>query len=322
MQGINPGQAGGNYSIYEMQVYGIPAVTCAPPTGLSASNQSSNNVLAGWQPVGNATGYTIEYRNVGVNTWNVLSGNMNSVTLPALSCGYDYLYQVASTCPGGVQSVYTAPIGFSTPACSVNCPPLPTRWTSSDIGNVGVAGSACYLAPYLVYITQGSGSDIGGNADAFRYAYFTLVGNDEIIMRVASLDAANTANKAGIMIRESTDPGSRNAFIALTSGQGETFQYRTTTGGATSGSFNSAPKPPYWVRLLKTGSVYAGYMSADGSTWIKVGSSVDLGFGSGSNAVYAGLAITSHNNALTSTALQDYFSQSVPLPGHPAPFYG
>lgn len=313
MLGVTPGTVGGFYALFEMEVYGTPTVTCAPPGGFSTTNQPDGSVLLNWQAVGNATGYTIQYRNVSVTDWTTITSNTNSVTLPALSCGYDYLYQVASTCTGGQQSAYSSPGGFSTPTCPANCPPLPTRWSSADIGNIGIAGSACYLSQYLVYLLKGSGSDIGGTADAFRYAYFTIAGDDQIVARVAAQDATDPNNKAGIMIRENTSAGSRNAYIGITSGNGAFFQYRSATGGSTTTNTVAGPKAPYWVKLVKSGPNFAGYISSNGTSWAQVGPIINLGFGA-ITATYGGYAITSHNNTVLSSANFDNFSQSTPSP--------
>jgi len=313
MQGITPGTVGGFYALFEMEVYGTATVTCAPPGGFSSTGQSDGSELLNWQAVGNATGYSIQYRNVSVPDWTTINSNTNSVVLPALSCGYDYLYQVASTCTGGQQSAYSTPMGFSTPACPANCPPLPTRWSSADIGNVGVAGSACYLTQFLAYIVKGSGSDIGGTADAFRFAYFSVAGDDQIVARVSGQDATDPNNKAGIMIRENSSVGSRNAFIGITHSQGAVFQYRTTTNGTTTVNTVAGPKVGYYVKLVKSGSNFAGYYSSNGTAWTQLGPVVNLGFGA-TTAVSGGYAVTSHSNTTLSTADFDNFSQSTPSP--------
>ncbi|MBV9963092.1 MAG: T9SS type A sorting domain-containing protein, partial [Parafilimonas sp.] len=66
-------------------------------------------------------------------------------------------------------------------------------------------------------------------------------------------------------------------------------------------------KAPYWLKLVISGSTYTAYVSPDGLTWTKVGNTVDAGFGNGS-PVYAGLAITSHDNTVLSTAHVDNYS--------------
>ncbi|HVU55411.1 MAG TPA: discoidin domain-containing protein [Puia sp.] len=315
MQGITPGTVGGFYALLEMEVYGAPTVTCAPPGGFTATGQSDGSELLNWPAVANASGYSIQYRNVSVSDWTTISSSTNSIVLPALSCGYDYLYQVASTCGTGQQSAYSAPTGFSTPTCPADCPPLPTRWSSADIGTVGMAGSACYLSQFLVYLLKGSGSDIGGTADAFRFAYVSVVGDDQIVARIASQDATDPNNKAGIMFRENNSVGARNAFIGITHSQGAVFQYRSATGGSTTvyTATGANIKAPYWVKLVKSNNSYAGYISSNGMSWTQVGPVINLGFGA-TAAVSGGYAITSHNNTMASSANSDNFSQSTPAP--------
>ena len=177
---------------------------------------------------------------------------------------------------------------------------------------MGLAGSACY--DNGVFELKGSGSDIWDTEDQFRFAHQTLIGNGEIVARVVDQDATNQWNKVGIMARESLTPGSRHAFIALTSGNGAAFQDRTITDGYSDNS-NTGPgiKAPYWLKLKISGTTYTGYASPDGFNWTQIGSPVNAGFGNGI-PIYAGLAITSHDNALLSTAHIDNYNLSGALP--------
>jgi hypothetical protein len=179
---------------------------------------------------------------------------------------------------------------------------LPTRWSTLDIGDVDAAGSACFNNG--VYTLRGSGNDIWDTQDGFRFAYKTFVGDGEVSARFISLDNSNVWNKSGIMVRESLTPGSRHAFIAITSGNGIAFQNRLQTD-AISYNFSIANyKAPYWLKLSKSASVFTAYMSPDGTTWTQVGNAIDVGFGNGT-PVYAGLALTSHYNGILSTSTID-----------------
>jgi hypothetical protein len=176
---------------------------------------------------------------------------------------------------------------------------------------VGIAGSACY--DNGVFELKGSGTDIWDLEDEFRFAHQTLVGDGEIYARVIDQDATNEWNKVGIMVRESLTPGSRHAFIALTSGNGVAFQNRIVTGGYSNNYSVAGFKAPYWLKLKVSGMTYTGYASPDGINWTQIGSPVNAGFGNGS-PVYAGLAITSHDNFLLSTAHVDNYTLSGALP--------
>lgn len=320
MNGITRGTANG-YGVYEMQVFGAAAGNCAAPANLLATNIQKNSTTLTWDAVPNATSYSIQYRNVSTTSWTTVTSNTSSVQVSALSCSSDYVFQVAVTCSGGLYSGYSSPVGFSTLYCSAACSTLPTRWTQIDIGSVGVAGQACFDG--ATFTLQGSGADIGGTADAFRFAYQTLNGDNQFIGRVVTQDATDPANKVGIMIRESLDPGARNAFVALSSGLGGGFQFRSTTDGNTSGfAASGTPAAPYWVKLVKTGSIYSGWLSPNGLSWTQAGTPVDLGFGAGGSTAYVGQAITSHNNAVLSTATVDNYSQTINLPIHLLAFTG
>ncbi|HEY5746462.1 MAG TPA: discoidin domain-containing protein [Chryseolinea sp.] len=292
------------YSLWEFEVFGKKHVSCATPTALSVTDISENAASLHWQATG-ATKFNVQYKTVSAGSWTTTSSATNALTLTGLACATDYLFQIQSVCDATHSSNYSASTSLSTSTCTSPCSPLPTRWTTLDIGEVGVSGSACYNDG--VFELQGSGDDIGNTQDAFRFAFKTLVGGGEITARITSLDQANAWNKCGIMFRESLTPGSRYAFIALTSGNGVTFQNRIVTDGVSNDENTVAGiNAPVWVKLVKNGSVYTAYHSADGIGWIKVGNSIDAGFGV-DVPVYAGLALTSHDNAVLSNALVDNY---------------
>jgi regulation of enolase protein 1 (concanavalin A-like superfamily) len=159
-----------------------------------------------------------------------------------------------------------------------------------------IDGSAVYRvtplpAPDPFYTLQGSGEDIWGTADAFRFAYQPLTGDGRIVARVASLTDTDSWAKAGVMIRESLDANARHALVAITPGNGVAFQRRTAPGGTSTHTAGAAVKDPYWVRLTRVGNTFTAHQSANGSTWTRVGSAVTLTMASN---VYVGLALTSH----------------------------
>lgn len=293
------------YSLYSFQVFGTPSAgDCPVPDSLYASDIFENTTTVHWRSTG-AAHYNIQYKAVTSSNWLTVSSDTNSVVLNNLSCGTDYLFKVQSACSATDTSLYSSAASFSQLACGSNCNPLPTRWTSQDIGNTGVPGSACYDSD--IFTLNGSGNDIGGTNDALHFAQKTLVGDGEFDARVVSMDNSDPANKSGIMIRETLSSGSKSVFIGLTSGSGATFGYRSTTDGNTTvvNSSNTIA-PPYWIRLIKSGEVYSAYISPDGTNYSALGTAVNAGFGT--NPLYAGLAITSHNNNELSTARIDNYS--------------
>ena len=81
----------------------------------------------------------------------------------------------------------------STPACGA----LPVGWVTADIGAVGASGHACYDAESRTLSLAGSGTDIWGAADEFRFTYQTLTGDASIVARIAALQNVDVWTKAG-----------------------------------------------------------------------------------------------------------------------------
>jgi hypothetical protein len=100
------------------------------------------------------------------------------------------------------------------------------------------------------------------------------------------------------MIRESLTGGSRHAFTAVTPGNGLAFQGRVTTGGASFTTAGPSGTAPYWVRIVRAGSTFTSYSSTTGTSWTATGSATI----SMAASVYIGLAVTSHNVAVLTTA--------------------
>jgi hypothetical protein len=290
------------YSLYEFEVYGTKTDgDCAAPIGLDKGTIDAGSAVVKWASTGAST-YYVQYKAAAAADWITVTTTSNTVTLQQLSCGTDYLFRVKASCTNGGASVFSVPASFTTTKCTATCGPLPTRWTTEDIGDVGLAGSACYSNE--IFEISGSGRNTALNADAFHFANKTFVGDGEIKARIVAMD--NSGGAAGIMIRESMAPGAKYAFIGLTT-TGAAFQYRLTTdGNSVSVANNVKVKAPYWVRLVKLRSLYTAYISADGVSWTAVGQPTELGFGA-DLPVYAGLSVTSYSNTVLSKATIDNY---------------
>ena len=162
--------------------------------------------------------------------------------------------------------------------------------------------------PVGTFTMTGSGFDIWFNADnveadEFHFAYKVLTGAGSMVAKVVSMDNTHDWAKAGVMIRETLDPDSAHAFMALTPTQGVSFQRRPGTGAA-SESDNSttlAEAAPYWVKLDRSISgSFTASSSTNGTTWVALGTPLTISMGAN---VYIGLALTSHDAALTCQAV-------------------
>jgi len=184
-------------------------------------------------------------------------------------------------------------------------------WSDQDVtelslwfrGNPASVGSFVE-GPVGTYTMTASGTDIWNEADEFHFAYKMLSGVGSIKAQVNSVDNTDPWAKAGVMIRETLEPGSKFAAVYITPGNGCRFQVRTDTGiAATSDTGNetaeqTAITAPYWIQIERD---FAGnfrcYYSANGSNWQMIAwgaQNISM-----SSNVYIGLAVTSHNASET-----------------------
>jgi regulation of enolase protein 1 (concanavalin A-like superfamily) len=150
-------------------------------------------------------------------------------------------------------------------------------------------------------IMSAIGTDIWDVADQFRYAYKSLSGNGSILVRVDSVVNSNVWAKAGVMIRETLEPGSKHAFMCVTPGSGASLQRRPVAGQASANTDVAGIVAPHWVKLTRTGNTFTAQQSADGVTWTDVVVSPALDIQMASN-VYIGLALCSHDAAIVTAA--------------------
>ena len=127
----------------------------------------------------------------------------------------------------------------------------------------------------------------GGEAvsDSFYFVRQPLSGNGSITVRVTSLTGLIPSGngpvlgtrpglvpwaKAGIIIKESTQPGSAYAAMMVTADHGVRMQDNFT--GDTAGQPGAVTaSDPRWLRLTRSGDTITGYDSADGTHWTQVG---------------------------------------------------
>ncbi len=150
-----------------------------------------------------------------------------------------------------------------------------------------------------------AGTDIWNTADEFRYAFKRLTGDGSIIARVDSITNTNVWAKGGVMIRETLDPGSRQAMVVATPGSGVAFQRRLTNNDVSVGTTQAGIVVPRWVKLTRTGNLLTAQHSADGVTWTDVtatgaatSDTVVMG-----GTIYIGVALTSHAANVACTAV-------------------
>ena len=277
------------------------------PGGLVAAAVSTSGINLSWNAVNGATSYNVKRSTTSGGSYATIASAVTGTSFgdSGLGGSTTYYYVVTAVNSGGESA-------NSSQASATTLSPPPAPWTGTDIGSPGIAGWASHSAG--TFTVNGSGNDIWDGADSFHSVAQTLTGNGEIRARVTSQTNTDPWAKAGVMIRDGSGTGAVNAFVAVTPGNGSTFQWRATASGASTFTAGPAlnPAPNNWVRLTRSGSLFTAYVSANGTTWTQVGTAT-LTMGS---SVSASLAVTSHNNSALGTATFD----NVSVTPYPSPW--
>ncbi|GAJ18822.1 unnamed protein product, partial [marine sediment metagenome] len=111
--------------------------------------------------------------------------------------------------------------------------------------------------PAGTYTMTAAGTDIWDEADEFRYAYKQLSGDGSIVAQVLSVEDTHEWSKAGVMIRETLDAGSKFAALYMTSDNGCRFQSRSSTNSSATSDSDVTTladvNTPHWVKLERIG---------------------------------------------------------------------
>ena len=198
------------------------------------------------------------------------------------------------------------------------------NWTEGGLTQLslwfrGYAGSVGSFVegPVGTYTMTGSGGDIwavnGVEADEFHFAYKMLNGAGSIVAQVESIQNTHTWAKAGVMIRETLAPESAHAMAVVTAAEGVAFQRRPVTGDVSVGETVTDISAPQWVKIERTISgTFNAYYSSNGTTWLPLGTPQNIQM---SANVYIGLALTSHDAALTCEAVFSNVTTSASVSG-------
>ncbi len=176
---------------------------------------------------------------------------------------------------------------------------LPANWGHADIGDVGKKGDASFLDGR--YNVIASGEDIWGTNDGFHFAYIPVEGDGQIVARVTAMQYTDPWAKAGVMFREGLGAGDKYATMVVTAGGASAYQWRPSVNESGRNTDGPTVNMPYWVKLVRSGDTFSGYVSADGVDWHRVDDiSVPMG-----KKIYAGLAVSAHNNSELNSAMFD-----------------
>jgi len=196
-------------------------------------------------------------------------------------------------------STGTDPEVLSTTFIATVTEPLEPDWKFEDIGMPAHDGSAMKLDEQ-VYAISTFGDRITGTADRFSFLFKEISGAQQIVARIASIEERGSASQAGIMFRESTDPGSLYIMYTATAYEGIKLKYRWDDDSHPVVEVSDPGiEPPCWLRLKRDDyNYFSASYSLDGVTWIPHGEfSIPLDL---SETSLVGLAATSGFNEGTS----------------------
>jgi hypothetical protein len=192
---------------------------------------------------------------------------------------------------------------------------LSNGWQDANIG-LGAGGGV--ETSNEVFTVTGCAQDIWGKADELHYIYQPLVGNGQVVARVLRMAGGHPWAKAGLMIRETLDPGSRHAMLGGSIANGLMFLWRAGQSNATSFSGSVRFDTPYWLKLVRWGDLVGGFVSTNGVDWqLADWERVNMG-----QQVYVGLAVSSHDQRQLCTAWFDQVKVSSVDAPSPLPVVG
>ena len=160
---------------------------------------------------------------------------------------------------------------------------------STDVGKTE-KGSTIYDAASGSYRVTGGGADMWGSADAFHFTWVRLSG-DATLTADVHFPAGDLAplEKAVLIFRQSLDPASAYADVAIHADGHITLQYRVASGGRTE-DITSAEHGSARLRIERKGNRFTAFTgSGDGKLTAFSDRTVPM-----EDPVYAGIGVCSH----------------------------
>ncbi len=161
---------------------------------------------------------------------------------------------------------------------------------SIDIGATR-KGSTAYDPATGDYRLTGGGADMWGTADAFHFAWTRLSG-DATLSADVTFPAAGVLplEKGVLLVRQSLNPASPYADVAIHGDGHITLQFRSTRAGKTE-DVTAPPGPASRIRIERRGDTLTAFAGPDDRALTRIASTM-LAF---HGPVYLGLGVCAHN---------------------------
>jgi len=170
----------------------------------------------------------------------------------------------------------------------------------ADIGKVGIAGSASFDPAKGEYLIAGGGENMWFINDAFHFVWKKMSGDFTLTADVKFVGTnGNPHRKACVLLRQSLEPGSVYADVALHGNGLAALQYRDTSGDTTH-EIQSDISAPTRMRIEKRGDYISMWLAAAGEDLKPAGGYLRIPF---EGEFYVGLGVCAHDNKVIEKAV-------------------
>ncbi len=182
---------------------------------------------------------------------------------------------------------------------------LPCGWSHTP-GSVGCNSTAAYNTMTSVWTATATDCFYGPSftTDVKAFVERPLCGNGSITVRVTGISPLATG-WAGIVMRDGNAQGAKKIQLMTNLSNLHRREIRTVTNGSSYPQQFPA-NGRYWLRLVRNGNQFSGFVSPDGVTWYFVMSAnIDM-----PNCIKMGLIVTNYSpsSGVTTTATFDNLS--------------
>ncbi len=183
----------------------------------------------------------------------------------------------------------------------------PAPWEGALVGSAAAGVGYTQAGGVFTVTAGGRGIPSSSVPDGFYFIHRAAAGDVELTARIVSVQNVNgTSSRGAVMIRETTNSGSRHACMAVSSTSGGRFVYRATTDGNNDNA-TSTLALPYWVRVRRVGNVFTAFTAPNGANntpgaWTQRGTAQTIAMAASARV---GLAATSGSATLNGAVVID-----------------
>jgi TolB protein len=171
---------------------------------------------------------------------------------------------------------------------------------AGDVGGPAIKGSTGYDSSTGQYRITGSGANMWAKQDQFQYVWREMSGNFAVTATLRFLGQGAEHRKAGIVVRQSLDTDATYADVVVHGNGMPSLQWRSRKGEETN-TFDLPIDGPgtFRIKLIRTGVRMFMYVGRNGAD-LKEIVHTEVTF---QNPVLVGLAVCSHDAAVSDTAI-------------------